>query len=244
MLTLTLTLTLAQHLTLALITPPTVTSPIRSVQGTSVWRFLCHDLLALEGQPTTEQPLQKRLALLESELLAPRKATGASRRSRPTSNQPCERFLAHSTPVTLNTHPLPNNRMSLGIDLSSEKLRVRKKDCYRLKYIPYLLKQFIPKLTHAANGLVLLPSDVPFQVEVWVARHSRIAPLFLLSSCAPCRRMAKCACLSGAKEAWQAMARRWKRRSLYCGLRSISSREGAPSADVCSKLGAFFFSHP
>ncbi|KAL3895877.1 MAG: hypothetical protein SGPRY_013406, partial [Prymnesium sp.] len=103
---------------------PTMSWPRK---GTSVWRFLCHDLLALEGQPITEQPLQKRLALLESELLAPRKAT--------------------------------------GIDLSSEKLRVRKKDCYRLKYIPYLLKQFIPKLTHAANGLVLLPSDVPFQVE-------------------------------------------------------------------------------
>jgi len=99
----------------------------REAQGSAVWRLLCHDLLACDGQSLVDQPLQKRLALLESEVLAPRKAP--------------------------------------GVDLSTEKLRVRKKDFYRLKYIPYLLKQFIPKLTHSADGLIILPADTPYPVE-------------------------------------------------------------------------------
>jgi len=91
--------------------------------GVAAWRLLATDVLAIDGKATATQPLQKRLALLESEVLNPRRAP--------------------------------------GVDTTAEILRVRKKDCYRLKYIPYLIKQFIPKLTHPADGLTFLRAEEP-----------------------------------------------------------------------------------
>ena len=37
---------------------------------------------------------------------------------------------------------------------------------YRLKHIAYLLNQFIPKLTHPADGLVFLPAEKPFVTDM------------------------------------------------------------------------------
>ena len=49
-----------------------------------------------------------------------------------------------------------------GADTSGERLRVRQKDCFRLKYVPYILKQLMPKLTHKHDGLVFLQSEAPY----------------------------------------------------------------------------------
>ena len=42
-------------------------------------------------------------------------------------------------------------------------LRVRAKDCFRLKYVPYLLRQFKSKLSHQVRGLVFLESNALFK---------------------------------------------------------------------------------
>lgn len=71
----------------------------------------------------SQSPLHKRLAMLASEVLAPRRSEAA---------------------------------------VGAERLRVRAKDCFRLKHVPYLLHKFVPKLTHRARGLVFLDSEAPF----------------------------------------------------------------------------------
>eukprot|EP00965_Chrysotila_dentata_P086755 2863613-Pleurochrysis_carterae.AAC.1 len=55
-------------------------------------------------------------------------------------------------------------RKALGA-LSSERLRVRQKDNFRLKYVPYLLTEFKRKLTHGHGGLVFLHSEAPLCVH-------------------------------------------------------------------------------
>ena len=52
-------------------------------------------------------------------------------------------------------------RKQPGIDTSAEALRVRQHDCFRLKHVPYLLRQLLPKLTHKHRGLLFLKSDAP-----------------------------------------------------------------------------------
>ena len=90
----------------------------------SVWRLLVYDLIALHGKACGNQPLHKRLALLTSEVIGPRKAIPA---------------------------------------VGTEMLRVRAKDCFRLKYVPYLLRQFKSKLSHQVRGLVFLESNALFK---------------------------------------------------------------------------------
>ena len=43
--------------------------------------------------------------------------------------------------------------------VAAELLRVRQKDCFRLKHVAHLMKKFIPKLSHPARGLVFLESE-------------------------------------------------------------------------------------
>ena len=66
------------------------------------------------------QPLHKRLALLNTDVLPPRKASPA---------------------------------------VATERLRVRAKDCFRLKYVPYLLDKFLAKVTHPTRGLIFLDAE-------------------------------------------------------------------------------------
>ena len=61
-------------------------------------------------------------------------------------------------------------------DTGGEKLRVRQKDCFRLKHVPYLLRQLMPQLTHAHRGLVFLLSDAPYGGPGAVAEWSPAAP--------------------------------------------------------------------
>ena len=91
--------------------------------ASGVWRLLCSDVLCLGGRSIISQPLHKRLALLDAEVIKPRRTVAS---------------------------------------VASELLRVRLKECFRLKYVPYLLSKFVPKLTHPARGLVFLDADAPF----------------------------------------------------------------------------------
>ena len=43
--------------------------------------------------------------------------------------------------------------------VNAERLRVRQKDCFRLKHVGHLLRKFLPKLTHPAVGLVFLEAE-------------------------------------------------------------------------------------
>ena len=53
--------------------------------------------------------------------------------------------------------------------VAAEKLRVRQKDCFRLKHVPHLIRKFIPKLSHPAKGLVFVASDVTLAFD-WYSR--------------------------------------------------------------------------
>jgi len=88
--------------------------------GSTTWRLLAYDVLAIHGNSTCNQPLKKRLALLNTDVLPPRKASPA---------------------------------------VATERLRVRAKDCFRLKYVPYLLDKFLAKVTHPIRGLIFLKDD-------------------------------------------------------------------------------------
>ena len=88
--------------------------------GSTTWRLLAYDVLAIHGHSTGNQPLHKRLALLNTDVLPPRKASPA---------------------------------------VATERLRVRAKDCFRLKYVPYLLDKFLAKVTHPTRGLIFLDAE-------------------------------------------------------------------------------------
>ena len=51
---------------------------------------------------------------------------------------------------------------SVAAAVASESMRVRQKDCFRLKHTSHLLRKFIPKLTHPSKGLVFLASGAPY----------------------------------------------------------------------------------
>ena len=54
---------------------------------------------------------------------------------------------------------------------------MRQKDCFRLKHVPYLLRQLMPQLTHAhRGGLVFLHSDAAYGGPGAVAEWSPASP--------------------------------------------------------------------
>jgi hypothetical protein len=48
------------------------------------------------------------------------------------------------------------------LDLGGERLRVRAKDCFKLKHVPHLLGAFQQQLSHGCDGLLLLRADAPY----------------------------------------------------------------------------------
>ena len=72
-----------------------------------------------------------------------------------TAAQPLHKRLALMGAEVLEPRKQP------AVDTSSEALRVRQHDCFRLKHVPYLLRQLLPKLTHKHRGLLFLKSDAP-----------------------------------------------------------------------------------
>ncbi|XP_068640483.1 uncharacterized protein [Aristolochia californica] len=97
-------------------------------------RYLIYDLVALNMQSVVERPFCERWKLLEKEVIEPR-------------NQ--ERSNIH-----LSKNPY------YRYDL--EPFRVRRKDFWLLSTVTKVLKEFIPRLSHAADGLIFQGWDDPY----------------------------------------------------------------------------------
>eukprot|EP00268_Persea_americana_P003358 TRINITY_DN1101_c0_g1_i13.p1 TRINITY_DN1101_c0_g1~~TRINITY_DN1101_c0_g1_i13.p1 ORF type:complete len:535 (-),score=102.57 TRINITY_DN1101_c0_g1_i13:443-2047(-) len=97
-------------------------------------RYLIYDLMVLNGKPVIELPFSERWKLIEREVVEPRNS---------------ERQNIHQSRN-------PNYRYEM------EPFRVRRKDFYLLCTVTKLLTEFIPKLSHAADGLIFQGWDDPY----------------------------------------------------------------------------------
>ncbi|KAK3016222.1 hypothetical protein RJ639_006461, partial [Escallonia herrerae] len=97
-------------------------------------RYLIYDLIAINQVSVVERPFHERWMILENEVIKPRNY---------------ERDLLYKTRS-------PYYRYDL------ELFRVRRKDFYLLSTVTKLLKEFIPRLSHAADGLIFQGWDDPY----------------------------------------------------------------------------------
>ncbi|XP_074286616.1 uncharacterized protein LOC141611864 [Silene latifolia] len=97
-------------------------------------RYLIYDLIAINRVSIAELPFCERWKLIEKEVVDPRKN---ERRA-------------------MDKHPKPPYRYDL------EPFRVRRKDFWLLSTVGKVLKEFIPKLSHDADGLIFQGWDDPY----------------------------------------------------------------------------------
>ncbi|KMS97069.1 hypothetical protein BVRB_7g179300 [Beta vulgaris subsp. vulgaris] len=97
-------------------------------------RYLIYDLIAINRVSLAERPFYERWKLIEKEVVEPR---NQERRNMDTNGKPPYRY-----------------------DL--EPFRVRRKDFWLLSTVGKLLKEFIPHLSHDADGLVFQGWDDPY----------------------------------------------------------------------------------
>ncbi|XP_021753647.1 mRNA-capping enzyme-like isoform X2 [Chenopodium quinoa] len=97
-------------------------------------RYLIYDLIAINRVSLAERPFYERWKLIEKEVVEPR---NQERRNMDTNGKPLYRY-----------------------DL--EPFRVRRKDFWLLSTVGKLLKEFIPNLSHEADGLVFQGWDDPY----------------------------------------------------------------------------------
>lgn len=97
-------------------------------------RYLIYDLMALNHVSVVERPFHERWKLIEKEVIEPR---NHERQNIYQSRNPHYRY-----------------------DL--EPFRVRRKDFWLLSTVTRLLKEFIPKLSHDADGLIFQGWDDPY----------------------------------------------------------------------------------
>ncbi|KAM7521576.1 hypothetical protein LguiA_011478 [Lonicera macranthoides] len=97
-------------------------------------RYLIYDLVAINQVSIVERPFNERWMILENEVIKPRNY---------------ERDLLYRSSS-------PHYRYDL------EPFRVRRKDFYLLSTVAKLLKEFIPRLSHAADGLIFQGWDDPY----------------------------------------------------------------------------------
>ncbi|XP_048138695.1 mRNA-capping enzyme-like [Rhodamnia argentea] len=97
-------------------------------------RYLIYDLMAINYVSVVERPFHERWKLIEKEVIEPR---NYERQNMHLSRNPYYRY-----------------------DL--EPFRVRRKDFWLLSTVTKLLKEFIPKLSHDADGLIFQGWDDPY----------------------------------------------------------------------------------
>ncbi|PWA98824.1 mRNA capping enzyme, bifunctional [Artemisia annua] len=97
-------------------------------------RYLIYDLIAINTISLVDQPFSKRWELIEKEVIKPR----------------------NSERGTLFKSKNPYYRYDL------EPFRVRRKDFFPLYDVSKLLDDFIPRLSHASDGLIFQPCDDPY----------------------------------------------------------------------------------
>ncbi|XP_021774796.1 mRNA-capping enzyme-like [Chenopodium quinoa] len=98
-------------------------------------RYLIYDLIALNGVSLIERPFSERWMMIEKEIIEPR-------------NQDRKQML--------ESHSKPSYRYDL------EPFRVRRKDFWLLSTVRKLLNEFIPNLSHEADGLIFQGWDDPY----------------------------------------------------------------------------------
>ncbi|XP_073149927.1 uncharacterized protein [Henckelia pumila] len=101
-------------------------------------RYLIYDMMAINQVSLVERPFYERWKMLEKEVIEPRNI---------------EKQHIYKSP---NQSPNPYYRYEL------EPFRVRRKDFWLLSTVTKLLKGFIPKLSHAADGLIFQGWDDPY----------------------------------------------------------------------------------
>ncbi|KAJ6968756.1 hypothetical protein D5086_029571 [Populus alba] len=97
-------------------------------------RYLIYDMMAINQVSVTERPFHERWKMLEKEVIEPRN------------------YERHNIYQSRN----PYYRYDL------EPFRVRRKDFWLLSTVTKLLKEFIPKLSHDADGLIFQGWDDPY----------------------------------------------------------------------------------
>ncbi|KAJ3688981.1 hypothetical protein LUZ61_018145 [Rhynchospora tenuis] len=99
-------------------------------------RYLAYDLMALNGVPKVKLPFSERWKLIEEEIVRPR-------------NYDRKQF-----EVEGRSNPVYRYDMEL--------FGVRRKDFWLLSTVTKLLKEFIPRLSHEADGLIFQGWDDPY----------------------------------------------------------------------------------
>ncbi|CAA2938459.1 mRNA-capping enzyme-like [Olea europaea subsp. europaea] len=97
-------------------------------------RHLIYDMMAINQVSIVECPFNERWKMLEKELIEPR---NTERQNMYQTRNPCYRY-------------------------DMEPFRVRRKDFWMLSTVTKLLRGFIPKLSHAADGLIFQGWDDPY----------------------------------------------------------------------------------
>ncbi|CAA3027955.1 mRNA-capping enzyme-like isoform X1 [Olea europaea subsp. europaea] len=97
-------------------------------------RYLIYDMMAINSVSIVERPFYERWKMLEKEVIEPR---NIERQNIYQSKNPYYRY-------------------------DMEPFRVRRKDFWLLSTVTKLLKGFIPKLSHAADGLIFQGWDDPY----------------------------------------------------------------------------------
>lgn len=97
-------------------------------------RYLIYDLMAINNVSLVERPFHERWMILENEVIKPRN---------------------HERDMLYRSRN-PYYRYDL------EPFRVRRKDFYLLSAVNKLLREFIPKLSHEADGLIFQGWDDPY----------------------------------------------------------------------------------
>ncbi|MBA0643126.1 hypothetical protein Goklo_027442 [Gossypium klotzschianum] len=97
-------------------------------------RYLIYDMMVLNNEPIIERPFYERWKMLEKEVIEPRN------------------YERHNIYQGRN----PYYRFDL------EPFRVRRKDFWLLSTVNKVLKEFIPKLSHEADGLIFQGWDDPY----------------------------------------------------------------------------------
>ncbi|XP_019162351.1 PREDICTED: mRNA-capping enzyme-like isoform X4 [Ipomoea nil] len=97
-------------------------------------RYLIYDMMALNYMSVTERPFHERWKMIDKEVIEPR------------NNERCHIYQSKN----------PYYRYEL------EPFRVRRKDFWLLSAVTKVLKEFIPKLSHDADGLIFQGWDDPY----------------------------------------------------------------------------------
>ncbi|XP_059657806.1 uncharacterized protein LOC132304241 [Cornus florida] len=114
-------------------------------------RYLIYDLMAINNDSVIEWPFHERWKMIENEVIEPRNYERF-----PTPDKKVIEPQKYECWKNMNLSRNPYYRYDL------EPFRVRRKDFWLLSTVNKLLMEFIPRLSHAADGLIFQDWDDPY----------------------------------------------------------------------------------